>query len=74
MDKQQREKWLNSLTIGQLRALASQNRMKEWKTLDQTKLISILSSVEGVEQPQSASSDSYKQGQQAIFASIYGAK
>jgi hypothetical protein len=47
------KKWLETLTVKQLRALASQNKIKDWKTSASTKLISILSLIEGVEQPKS---------------------
>jgi hypothetical protein len=45
------EQWLSDLTIPQLRALASQNKIKGWATLPSEKLIQLLVPVEDVEQP-----------------------
>ena len=51
MNKQDRKKWLKALTASQLRALASQNKIKDWRTLSLTKLLSALFDIENVEQP-----------------------
>lgn len=45
------KQWLSDLTIPQLRALASQNKIKDWATLPLEKLIQLLILVENVEQP-----------------------
>ena len=47
------KQWLMDLTIPQLRALASQNKIKGWKTLSPEKLVQFLDPVENVEQPHS---------------------
>ncbi len=51
MNTQDRKKWLETLTTKQLRALASQNEVKDWATLPLAKLISMLSLIEDVSQP-----------------------
>jgi hypothetical protein len=52
MDEVQRRNWLKGLAFRQLKALASQNGMKDWGVLPRKKLVSLLSAIEGVEQPE----------------------
>lgn len=74
------KQWLMDLTIPQLRALASQNKIKGWATLAPEKLIQLLTLVKNVEQPHPTfnvagtvtSRVSYSKGQTAVFASLYG--
>jgi len=74
------EQWLSDLTIPQLRALASQNKIKGWATLSPKKLIQLLAPIENIEQPHPTFNvagtvtgrTSYSKGQTAVFASLYG--
>lgn len=53
MNKIQRKEWLSNLTVKQLRALACQLGLRDWRILPKMKLISVLSAIENAEQPKS---------------------
>jgi hypothetical protein len=48
----ERRNWLNRLAFRQLKALASQNSIPDWNVLPKKKLISLLSAIKGVEEPE----------------------
>lgn len=52
MTEIERRNWLNRLAFRQLKALASQNSIPDWDALPKKKLVSLLSAVEGVEDPE----------------------
>ena len=52
MDEVQRRNWLTRLAFRQLKALASQNGVKDWNVIPKKKLVSLLAAIEGVEQPE----------------------
>jgi hypothetical protein len=52
MNEVQRRNWLNRLAFRQLKALASQNSIPDWNALPKKNLISALSAIEGIEQPE----------------------
>lgn len=52
MTEVERRNWLNRLAFRQLKALASQNGVPDWNVIPKKKLVSMLATIEGIEEPE----------------------